>query len=43
MNELNAVFILTVLIKNYQTGHLPNEVQKLDSLHSGSREVERGR
>jgi hypothetical protein len=26
-----------------QTGHLPNEDQKLDSLRPGSREMERGR
>jgi hypothetical protein len=27
----------------HQTGHLPNEDQKLDSLHPGSMEMERGR
>jgi hypothetical protein len=27
----------------YQTGHLPTEDPKLDSLHPGSREMERGR
>jgi hypothetical protein len=26
----------------HQTGHLPNEDQKLDSLHPGSMEMERG-
>jgi len=26
----------------HQTGHLPNEDQKLESLHPGSREMERG-
>jgi len=29
--------------EQHQTGHLPNEDQKLDSLRPGSREMERGR
>jgi hypothetical protein len=27
----------------HQTGHLPKEIKKLDSLRPGSREMERGR
>ena len=42
LNEWDAWIFSFAKLVGHQTGQLPNEDQKLDSLHPGSREMEEG-